>query len=387
MEHILEQITKSVVQLLQPLNPQETYVIIVKEAVKLVNGGEGRILLEDKGKFKLVYASAESIKYPKNVRPKGYVYTAFTTKQAFYIGEKEIAGVYPLISERGIKSAIFIPLYYKHKSTGVLVLQSSNPYHFSQRELKTLKLFGSMASLAIEHARLYEELKKSVETRDLFISLAAHELRTPLTTVSGYVNLLHNHFQRSSGQEAGWIEELSWETSRLTNLVSELLTVNRIKAGILDYVWKEISLRDVIRRARIDFVFNHSDRELIVQDKLVGDDDTVVGDFDKLLQVFTNILDNAAKFSPEKSKIILQLSCKVPYLVVKIKDKGKGIPKDQLPKIFEEFYKGDNYHKEGMGLGLFLAKHIIAQHQGVITIKSTENKGTIFEIKLRRVII
>lgn len=385
MEHILEQITKSVVQLLQPLNPLETYTTIVKEAIKLVNGDEGRILLEEKGKFKLVYASAESIKYPENVRPKGYVYTAFTKRQAFYIGEQEIAEVYPLIRERGIKSAIFIPLYYKHKSTGVLVLQSLNPYHFSQRELKTLKLFGSMASLAIEHAKLHGELQKSLETRDLFISLVAHELRTPLTTINGYIGLLYSYFQGADSQEAKWVEELSWETVRLTNLVSELLTVNRIKAGVLDYVWKEVSLREVIKRARLDFIFNHPGRELIFQDKLIGKDDVVVGDHDKLLQVFTNILDNAAKFSPKKCAIVLQLSCKVPYLVIKIKDQGKGIPKDLLPRVFEGFYKGKDNYKEGMGLGLFLAKHIIAQHQGTINVQSRENKGTTFEIQLRRV--
>jgi len=142
----------------------------------------------------------------------------------------------------------------------VLSLQDG---YFTEKEVNILKLFSSVASLAVIKMRLLNETQKALETRDLFISMAAHEFRTPLTTISGYTQLLYTKLAGANTSESRWIEELIWETSRLTILVNELLAANRIKSGKLQYIWKECSLKEVISRAILAFRFTHRIIKLI----------------------------------------------------------------------------------------------------------------------------
>lgn len=237
-----------------------------------------------------------------------------------------------------------------------------------------------MASLAIRKTQLYDESKKALEVRDLFISMAAHELRTPITTISGYSQLLYSKLGGSASVESRWISDLAWETLRLTHLVNELLEVDRIKGGQFQYTFEECSLREIIRRAISDFHFIHPEHKVILEDKLNGGD-LVIGDFDKLLQLVINLLDNAAKFTPPEKEINLTLNFKSSYIIFTVKDQGHGITGKDLPQVFEKYYRGEVI-KEGMGIGLFLVKNIVNQHHGTINIFSKENRGTRVKIKL-----
>ena len=172
------------------------------------------------------------------------------------------------------------------------------------------------------------------------------------------------------------------ESYRLTQLVNELLEIDRIKTGQFRYIWKECSLKEVINRALMDFRFTHPEYKVNFKNKLAVGHDRVIGDYNKLLQVIINLLDNAAKFSPPEKEITISLKSRYGYIILEIKDKGKGISKKELPKVYEMFYRGKNHTREGIGVGLFLAKNIIIQHHGTISIHSKENKGTIVEIKL-----
>lgn len=351
--------------------------------MKLVRGDEGRILLGEGGEFKLVYASTPEAQIPRIVRKRGYAYTAFSKRKAFVVDEDEMSKVYPEVTSRGLKSFLFLPLSYRGKSIGVLVINSFKKERFTSRELDILRLFGSMASLAIRKTHLYNELRRALGVRDLFISMASHELRTPLTTVNGYIQLLHSRLAGADTQESRWIEELSWEAYRLTGLVNELLEANRIKQGQLNYNWSECSLKEVVSRVLLSFKFNHPGHRILFKDRLEGKSDRVIGDFDKLLQVFTNLLDNATKYSAKGSEVILELRAKGPCLVILVKDRGTGINGKDLPRVFEEFHRATKT-KGGMGLGLYLTNNIIKQHHGSVEIKSKVNIGTVVVVKLPR---
>src|SRR5690606_7915517 len=117
------------------------------------------------------------------------------------------------------------------------------------KETDILKLFGSFASLAIKKNELYEETKNALEVRDMFISLASHELRTPLTSINGYIQLLHSRKDKLGHSESKWINELYEESKRLTNLVRELLEVNRIKQGQLQFILRETKFSDIVTSA------------------------------------------------------------------------------------------------------------------------------------------
>lgn len=379
---ILEKIYQATLQFLVPLTPQETYAAIVREAIKLVGGDAGRIVLEEDGDFKVVYTSAPVAKLPKVVRKKGFVYTAFKNHKAFLLTVAQIAAVYPDIAKMGIQSAVLIPLSYRGKAIGVLAIESYRPGYFSTKELEILKVFGSMASLQIRNIQLYEETKKNLETRDLFISLAAHELRTPITTIFGYAQLLHNKIQGKDRPEFRWINALHAESYRLTLLVKDLLEINRIRTGKMQYLFRECPLKEAVKRAIDNFKFNYPDRVIIFEDELDRNEDLIVGDFDKLLQVLINLLDNAAKFSAPESKVQVILRPNQQNLVLQVKDQGTGITKKDLPKVFDGFYQGRGGAKEGMGLGLYLCKNIIEEHRGTIHMHSKLGKGTLVEVQL-----
>jgi signal transduction histidine kinase len=382
---LLEKISQISLDFLAPLELSQTYQLVVEKGLDLVRGKYGSILLNVHNRLERVYSSAPHF---TSTRPRknGYIYNTFRSGVPLVIGVGELLNYHPELLKLDIKSVFFVPLSYGKKSIGVLTIQSADYIHSSKRESEAIKLFGSMASLAIRKTQLYEETTKALKTRDRFISMAAHELKTPLTTISGYIQLLDTKLTNSTAPEARWVDSLSSETIRLTKLVDELLQVNQIKSGQLKYSWKSCSLREILRRATNAFQFKYPNRLLFFHDMLTSEDDTVAGDFDKLIQVFTNLLDNAVKFSASDTSIKITLSYKSPNFRIEIEDQGHGIPPEELHSIFNEFYKIESGRTEqGMGLGLYLVKNIIDMHQGGIEVFSTVNKGTVVLVELKAI--
>lgn len=379
-QKIIEAIYKSSLKFLEQLTRNETLEIIVEEAVRLVNGNYGSILLSVNKELVRVYASKDTA-YQTHIRKNGNTYKCFETGKPVLATIKQMQAAHPELKKAGICSTIFIPLTNKKKSIGVLTVNSKLDQEFSDYDLRTLQLFGAMASLAIRKTQLYDEIKKALDMRDMFISMAAHELRTPLTTISGYVQLLVPKVKKEDGITKIWIDELAKEVSRLAQLVKELLEINRIKSGTLQYNYKEANITEIANRAIKTIEFGYPNKKVILDNKL-GHDYYVVGDYDKLLQALSNILENAAKYSQSGKDIKMALGKNNGHLRIVVKDKGIGIPQKELPRIFRGYVQGKNHTREGLGLGLFLTKNIIEKHLGSIKIKSVENKGTTVEVLL-----
>lgn len=378
----LEKIYESSLKFLAPLNLEETYSIIVEEAVKLVKGESGSIVLEKEGLLIRVYDSSPNLGNIIKIRKNGFTHRSFIKRKAFVVGEKEFRATHTEADVSGIKSGVFIPLSYKNKSIGVLVVRISQEEVFTKQQLNILKLLGSMATMAIRKAQLHDETQKALESRDLFFSMAAHELRTPITTIYGYAQLLTNKMAKRDSSEARWVHQLYTESYRLTLLVNDLLEINRIRTGRLQYVWKECLLEKVIERAIENFQLNYPTRIIKFENKLGGKEGMVIADSDRILQVLLNLLDNSAKFSPAEQPIKVTLGFISPTFVISVEDKGQGISKKDLPKIFEGFYQGSNHQMEGMGLGLYLVRNIVEEHRGSTQIRSILGRGTTVKIKL-----
>lgn len=379
---VLERINRSSLRFLQSLTPEATYQAIIEEALKLVNGDEGYIALAEGEELVIKYAYPPSLD-SLIMRKRGFTYTAYQQKKAYVTYAEEFGHIHPELVKAGIQSTIFIPIVNKGKSMGAMNIMSYQRLKkFSQKELSILKLFGSMASMAIQKTQLYAETKEALEARNLFISTAAHEIRTPVTTIFGYAQLFLNNFTAGRTLKQEWLDSLHGECNRLRHLINDLLEASHIHSGNIRYNFKEYSLKEIVKRAINNFKFNHPDRSLIIRDLLQEKQDLVIGDSDRLIQAFINLLDNAAKFSPPESKIALFLKKEDANLVVRIKDKGKGITKTDLEKVFDRYYRGGGAKYEGLGLGLFLVKNIIEHHHGSIELKSKLNKGTTAEIRL-----
>lgn len=381
-----ESIYAASLKFLDQLSPDATYRVIIDEAVKLVNGDYGTIALRRKASFEKVYSSSP-LGLKSKVRPKSNAYRAYIERRPLLLHVNETVEAHPEHLEGGIKSTIIIPLTYKEKGVGVMIVNSTKEHYFSQKDIEILQIFGSIASMAIKKTQLYNEAKNALEIRDLFISIAAHEFRTPLTTLNGYLQLLDNKMKNNKSIEAEWIKQLRWEASRLTRMTADLLTLNRIKAGKYQLEFSEADLTHILAQIQSNFRFLYPNRQLVMEN-LVNDyqEIKVVADADKLIQVFTNILDNAAKFSLPDSviNIIFSIDPKKEYVSIQIEDHGEGIQIKNLNNIFSGFYKPEEHFntKNGLGLGLFLSKFIIKEHHGSMNVSSKKGLGTKIDIKL-----
>lgn len=371
---------ESSLKLLGQLTLEQTYRIIVSEAAKLIGGSGGSVILSVKGVLKRVYATDPRI---KDINPQRYgrTYSSYKNKEAITLKRKDIINVHPEFSDIKISSYILIPLINRGKSIGVLSIYKSEGDEFSEYEKTALENFSLMASIAIRKAQLYSELRRAVETRDLFLSLASHELKTPITTIYVYLQLIRRNLKKSKKFDPDWIETLLNEMVRLTKIVDELLELSRIRTGKLIYDFAEADIKEIMRRSLVNFNASHK-HAVKFKDKLLDKDKMLVADFDKIIEVLINILDNAAKHSSHHTPIEINLTSKENYISVEIKDSGSGISKDEIKRVFEGFFKTSDNTRPGMGLGLYLSKQIIDAHKGKIKIYSKKKSGTTVEVLL-----
>lgn len=379
-DSILEKINKASLRFLTPLTPQDTYKSIIEEARKLLNSDHGSILLNVDGQFKRVYSTSPDLNQVK-VRPRGHTYEVFKTNKPKFFTGGTLAKTHPKLKQMGVKAVVMIPLSYKSKSVGVMTLQFLNNDVFNNEDLEVFMLFASMASMAIKKTHLYAQLQESIEIRDMFIALAAHELRTPLTSITGYISLIRQRIKNDKQIDAAWVDSLSREADRLADLVEELLEVNRIKSGQLSFSFHKSDLKNIIHQALDVVKFTYPQHNFYLQINTVSSN-ALSGDYNKLLQAVTNLIENAAKYSPAGSSINILLQENKSDHTLIIKDQGRGISEQDLPHVFDIFYKGKNNHVKGLGLGLFLTRYIIEKHNGSITISSELGSGTTVKVLL-----
>ena len=229
------------------------------------------------------------------------------------------------------------------------------------------------------------EQEKEERERRLFVSNVSHELRTPLTSVKSYLEAL-DEGALSEPVAPDFIKVSLDETNRMMRMVTDLLHLSRI-----DNVTSHLDVELINFTAFITFILNRFDK-MKSQDEdkkyeLVRDYPInsvwIEIDTDKMTQVIDNILNNAIKYSPDGGKITVSMKTTDDQMILSISDQGLGIPKQDLPKIFDRFYRVDRARSRaqgGTGLGLAIAKEIIKQHNGFIWAKSEYGKGSTFTI-------
>ena len=231
------------------------------------------------------------------------------------------------------------------------------------------------------------EQEKEERERRLFVSNVSHELRTPLTSVKSYLEAL-DEGALYDPVAPDFIKVSLNETNRMMRMVTDLLHLSRI-----DNATSHLDVELINFTAFITFILNRFDK-MRTQDEekkyeLVRDYPItsvwIEIDTDKMTQVIDNILNNAIKYSPDGGKITVSMKTTDDQMILSISDQGLGIPKEDLPKIFDRFYRVDKARSRaqgGTGLGLAIAKEIIKQHNGFIWAKSEYGKGSTFTIVL-----
>jgi two-component system, OmpR family, sensor kinase len=234
-------------------------------------------------------------------------------------------------------------------------------------------------------ARTFNEMLESIETayhaQQRFVSDASHELRAPLTAIQANLELLHRQSTMSETEREEALTEVERESARLARLVADLLMLARADAGTSLHhrpVDLDAVVLEAFRGAR-----HLSQGQQLVLDSL--EPAQVEGDEDRLKQLILILLDNAIKYTPGDGRITLGLRCQNHSVEILVRDTGIGIAPEDLPLVFERFYRADparNHDLGGTGLGLPIARWIVKQHDGEIMLKSQPGQGTTAIVRL-----
>ena len=291
-----------------------------------------------------------------------------------------------------LASLLVLPLRTRRETIGALVIAANDPERaMAEDQLPLAELLAERASLAIDNSMLYTEqvdARRKVEDlsrlKDEFLSIASHELRTPVTSIKGYTQLaktlIHENDLATSEE---YLDIALDQIDRMSRLILELLDVSRIETGRLEIRREPIEWTAFVH----DVVQHHhtsvNDRRLALNVPVNGK--CIAGDRDRLEQVLGNLLENAVKYSPDGSEIVVGVEDKGDHLVTSVRDRGIGIPNDELSQVFERFHRGrqvSSTNYGGLGLGLYISKQIIERHGGTIWVESAEGVGTTFYFSL-----
>lgn len=245
-----------------------------------------------------------------------------------------------------------------------------------------MRLWGVLAVLQdVTRERKLEDLRRE------FVGDVSHELRTPLTYLQGYTEALLDDMVNNQEERNKYLNIILEETLRLRRLVDELLDLSHIEAGHLDIKKNDVSIEHIVEKVskKVRPICNNKNIKLEVE--IQENIPLIVADEDRIEQVLINLVDNAIRYSPESSKVVIKVRPSEAGVIVSVKDSGPGIPQDELPFVWERFYKVDKSRerkKSGTGLGLAIVKKIIELHKGRVWAQNCDEGGTEFHFYLPR---
>ncbi len=242
---------------------------------------------------------------------------------------------------------------------------------------------GQLAVLAI--FRDVTRLKQLEEVRREFVANVSHELRTPLSVFHGYVEMLldHPHMPPEEVQKIFMI--LKRHSLRLNALVEDLLVLARLESRRGKMHFQRVYLQDSVEAIAQDWEAKMAEKSVSIEQVVTEDLPAVWADPLRLDQIFNNLLDNALKYTPNGGRIAIRAARDGETAILRVEDNGAGIPPEDVPHIFERFYRADKARSRemgGTGLGLSIVKHIAQAHGGSVHAESTFGKGTAIILKL-----
>jgi two-component system phosphate regulon sensor histidine kinase PhoR len=222
-------------------------------------------------------------------------------------------------------------------------------------------------------------LKKLEKIRVDFVANVTHEIRTPLTAIIGYLETINAGAINNTADVKRFIDISLKQARRLNRLVEDLLVISKVELGEIKLNFEEVSIRDIFVSAMPLVEAKAGLKKLNIQNNLQENLPYIWADRDRLTQILVNVLDNAVKFTSEEGSIIIDAGQKDNYAVLTITDTGIGIPKEEVQRLGERFYRVDRSRSRdlgGTGLGLSIVKHLMMAHCGRMEIESQLGRGT-----------
>ena len=315
---------------------------------------------------------------------------AFTTKRPIFVPKYTYEDGTPRPTDRmaEVTTIMIAPIIVDEKALGVLSVYAPQTPIFVEDDLFLVQLLADQAAVILESRALIDEAarvrarEETTRLKDDFLSAAAHDLKTPLTTLIAQAQLLERRALRHPNAPADVqaIQRLVKEGQRLKNLVLELLDAMRAEQGTLLGQREETDLTEIICETCARHQSNEHACIVESQEKVVG-----MYDRNRMSQLVENLVENAVKYSPDGGEVHVKVQCENGQAYLLVCDNGIGIPAEDLPHVFDRFYRGRNVDDRrfaGMGLGLFICRGIVEQHGGRIWATRNERRGTTMHVLL-----
>ncbi len=236
--------------------------------------------------------------------------------------------------------------------------------------------------------REIDELKKMEAFRKEFIADVSHELKTPIFAAQGFVHTLLDGAVKDKNVRTRFLKKAAKSLDGLDILVQDLLTLSQIETGEIKMHFEDFDIRALTEEVFEQFENKADKKKITLMFRKGAPDEVLVhGDWQRINQVMTNLVSNAVKYSNDKSTITVGFRVTDEYVETSVEDTGEGIPKEDVGRIFERFYRVDksrSREKGGTGLGLAIVKHIMEGHNSRVEVITEPGKGSTFKFKLRR---
>jgi len=274
----------------------------------------------------------------------------------------------PVISKSG---AVIGGLFYGHPE----------PAKFTAEHEQIVAAIAVQAAVALDNAKLYEEIKMLNTKKDEFIGLASHELKTPVTSINGYLQIIERDLPEEDRNKK-FVTKARQQVGKLNALVADLLDVSKIQTGQLPLTYSSFNL--VALLAEVTEIMQQNNAGYNISLHYKEDNIFIRADQQRIEQVIINLVSNAIKYSPGANQVIINAEVTGHKARVSVQDFGLGIAKDQQERIFSRFYRVENLatHISGLGIGLYISQEIITRHNGKLWVKSVPGEGSTFFFEL-----
>jgi signal transduction histidine kinase len=232
------------------------------------------------------------------------------------------------------------------------------------------------------------DLKKLNDIKTGFLNITSHELRTPMSSIKGYIQMmLKGNLGDITSEQKNALDVVQRNVTRLDNLIQDILDVSRLESGTMKFVSEETDIKTLVKEIDDIMKSSASVKQITIKTEINTELPTLIIDKDRIKQVVINLLNNAIKFSPEKSELTIRVRQDKENILFEVEDRGRGVPKDKQVRIFESFFQVDSESDVkfgGAGLGLAISRGIIIAHGGNIWVESegVPGKGSIFKFTL-----
>jgi len=289
------------------------------------------------------------------------------------------------VQRHNFRSALFIPVQGREGIKAVLALYRLGRQALGLPDRAFANDLSARIALGVTNLELYQESERANRAKDDFLAVVSHELRTPLVSILGWANILLTQ-QLSAERTENALQTIQRNAKIQTNLINDILDFSKFEAGKLSMTFDAVGVPDIVKETIDSFRPLADTKKIQLLTQIDEEQVFVTGDRNRLHQLFSNIVSNAIKFTPEGGSVLATVKSTGQFVEIQIKDTGIGIEPEFLPRVFEPFAQADSSTTRsypGLGLGLAIVRHLVDLHHGKIRVESAgRGKGATFTITL-----